>query len=63
MLYTLNLYNAVYQLHACMLSCFSCVRLFATPWTVARQAPPLSKGTLQAKILDWGAIPSSRGSS
>ena len=28
---------------ACVLSCFSCVRLFATPWTVARQAP-LSMG-------------------
>ena len=23
----------------CMLSCFSCVQLFATLWTVARQAP------------------------
>ena len=28
---------------ACILSCFSCVRLFATPWTVAHQAP-LSMG-------------------
>ena len=24
---------------ACVLSCFSCVQLFATLWTVARQAP------------------------
>ena len=24
----------------CMLNCFSCVRLFVTPWTVACQAPP-----------------------
>ena len=24
---------------ACMLSCFSSIRLFGTPWTVARQAP------------------------
>ena len=24
---------------ACVLSCFSCVWLFATPWTVAHQAP------------------------
>ena len=24
---------------ACVLSCFSCVRLFATPWTLAHQAP------------------------
>ena len=34
----------------------------ATPWTVARQAP-LSMGILQARILEWGAMPSSRGSS
>ena len=32
-----------------------------TPWTVARQAP-LSMGILQARILEWVAIPSSRGS-
>ena len=31
--------------HVCMLSVFSCVRLFATPWTVACQAP-LSMGFL-----------------
>ena len=30
-------------LYACLLSCFTCVRLFATLWTVARQAP-LSMG-------------------
>ena len=34
----------------------------ATPWTVAHQAP-LSMGILQAKILEWVAMPSSRGSS
>ena len=39
----------------------SCVRLFATPWTVAHQAP-LSKGKLQARILEWVSMPSSRGS-
>jgi len=33
-----------------------------TPWTVAHQAP-LSVGILQARILKWFAIPSSRGSS
>ena len=33
-----------------------------TPWNVARQAP-LSMGILQARILEWVAIPSSRGSS
>ena len=42
--------------------CFRHVQLFATPWTVARQAP-LSTGTLQARILEWVATPSSRGSS
>ena len=30
-----------------------------TPWTVARQAP-LSMGILQARILEWVAISSSR---
>ena len=38
------------------------VRLFATPWTVACQAP-LSMGILHARILEWVAIPFSRGSS
>ena len=37
------------------------VRLFATPWTATRQAL-LSMGILQA-ILEWVAMPSSRGSS
>ena len=37
----------------------SCVRLFETLWTVARQAP-LSMGILQAKILEWIALPCSR---
>ena len=36
--------------------------LFATPWTVARQAP-LSMGILQAKQPEWIAMPFSRGSS
>ena len=42
-----------------MLSPFSCVRFFATLWTVAHQAP-LSMGILHTKILEWVAIPSSR---
>ena len=46
----------------CLLSSLSRVRLFATPWSVARRAP-LSMGTLQARILEWVAMPSSRGSS
>ena len=38
------------------------VWLFTTPWTVARQAP-LSMGILQARILEWVAMPFSTGSS
>ena len=36
------------------------VQLFATPWTVAHQAF-LSMGFSKARILDWVAIPFSRG--
>ena len=39
----------------------SCLTL-ESPWTVVRQAPP-SMGILQATILEWVAMPSSRGSS
>ena len=46
----------------CVLSCFSCVWLFATLWTVACQGP-LSIWILQARILEWVAMSSSRGSS
>ena len=38
------------------------VQLFATPWAVTHLAP-LSMGILQARILEWVAMPSSRGSS
>ena len=41
-------------------SSFSHVWLCATPWTAARQAL-LSMGILQARILEWVAMPSSRG--
>ena len=34
----------------------------ATPWTVACHTP-LSLGIFQARILEWVAMPSSRGSS
>ena len=47
---------------ACVLSHFSHVRLFVTLWTVAHQAP-LSMGILQKRILEWVAMPTSRGSS
>ena len=36
------------------------VQLFAIPWTVAHQAP-LSMGILQVRILEWVAIPFTRG--
>ena len=41
--------------------CISCsvISDSATPWTIARQAP-LSMGILQARILEWVAMPSSR---
>ena len=38
------------------------VQHFTTPWTVVHQAP-LSMGFFQAKVLEWVAIFSSRGSS
>ena len=37
------------------------VRPFVTPWTVACQVP-LSMGILQARILEWVAMPYSMGS-
>ena len=49
MLSTRNYSNTVNQ-YACALRCLSRVRLFATPWTVACQAP-LPVGILQARIL------------
>ena len=51
---------AVWEL-ACLLSHFSCVRLFATLWTVALQAP-LSMG-FSRKNTGMGFLPSCRGSS
>ena len=46
----------------CVLSHFSRVWLFATPWTVVHQVPP-SIGILQERVLEWVAMPSSRRSS
>ena len=59
----------IYTIHTHIFSCLCCavlsrfshVQLFATPWTPACQAP-LSVGILQARILEWVAMPSSRGS-
>ena len=42
-----------------MLSRFSRVQLFVTPWTVAHQVP-LSKGFSRQRILEWVAMPFSR---
>ena len=46
----------------CVLSHFSHVQLFATLWTAVCQAS-LSMRILEARILEWVAMPSSRGSS
>ena len=42
------------QICACVLSCFSCVRLFTTLWTVAHQAP-LSMGFCRQE--EWSGLP------
>ena len=47
---------------ACVLGHVSRVHLYVTLWTIACQAP-LSMGILQTSILQWVAMPSSRGSS
>ena len=57
--------NKIWSSHTveyCMLSCFDCVQLFATLWTVVLQAS-VSLGLLQARILEWVAMHSPRGSS
>ena len=59
-LYATEMVNV--HVHVCVLSCFSRVRLLATLWTVARQAP-LSMGILQARVLESVAMLCSRGSS
>ena len=51
-----------YMQCACVLRCFGHVQVFVTSWTVARLAS-LSMGILQARILEWVTMPSSRGSS
>ena len=44
----------------CCAQSLSRVRLFLTPWTIAHQAL-LSMGILQARILEWVAMPSLQG--
>ena len=48
--------------YMCVLSHFSCIQLFATPWSIAHQVS-LVHGILQARIPEWVTIPFSRGSS
>ena len=60
-----NLHFTAYSYHSillCYTELLSGVQLTATPWTAARQAP-LSMKFSQARILEWVAISSSRGSS
>ena len=46
----------------CVLSHFSHVRLFATPWTICSPPDSSVHGILQARILEWVVISSSRRS-
>ena len=48
---------------ACVLSLFSHVQLFASPWAVCSPPGSAVYGILQARILEWVAMPSSRRSS
>jgi len=48
--------------HACVHAVACYVQLFVTLWTIACQAP-LSMGNFQARIPEWIAMSSSRGSS
>ena len=57
-IYTHTTHTHIYM--CSVISCFSHVRLFATTWTVACQSS-LSIGFPQARILEWVAMPLSRG--
>ena len=46
--------NSKKNIYVCVLCCFSCVRLFATLWTVAQQAP-LSMGFSRQQY--WSGLP------
>ena len=41
-------------MHVCMLSCFSCIQLFATLWTLAHQSP-LCMGFSRQEY--WSGLP------
>ena len=50
--------SVLFKVHACMLSHYSHVQLFAVPWAISCQAPlSMNPGILQARILEWVAIP------
>ena len=51
------------DVRARVLGYFSHVRLLGTRWTTAARQAPLPMGILQARILEWVTISSSRGSS
>ena len=48
-------------IHACILSCLSCVQLCVMLWTAHQGSLPM--GIPQTRILEWVAMSSSRGSS
>ena len=50
------------HLNTCVYVCVLSCRLFTTAWTIACQTP-LSMGIFQARILEWAAMLSSKGSS
>ena len=58
----LYLYSCVCVSVCVYIKLFSCVRLFVTLWTVAPAGSSV-RVTLQARILEWVAIPFSRESS
>ena len=58
---TLNRVPCAVVLVLCVQS-LSSVQLFVTPWTAARQAP-LSMRILQARVVEWVTVPSSKGTS
>ena len=62
MIYTVKGFSEVSEAEKWKWKLLSCVLLFATPWTVAHQAP-LSLGFSRQEILEQGAITYSMGSS
>ena len=51
---SLHLLPCTAIMHACTLSCFSCIRLFAIKWTIVCQAP-LSMGFSRQEY--WSGVP------